>query len=126
MRSAKKPGGNTLANSKPTSTSVRFGATTNAPSRKWRSSKLQARIAVTDDIAHAATADILLIATPAQNLREAYLTRLAAHRDALRQVCVRLGWGLSLHRTDSSVAETLLALRMRLSAPEIGAAYGSA
>ena len=66
------------------------------------------------------------VAPRAQNLRDAYLTRLAAHRDALRQVCVRLGWGLSLHRTDSSVAETLLALRMRLSAPEIGAAYGSA
>ena len=29
---------------------------------------------------------------------------------------------MSIHRTDESVAETLLALRMRLSAPESGAA----
>jgi uncharacterized protein (DUF58 family) len=61
----------------------------------------------------------------AQNLRDAYLGRLAAHRDALRRICSRLGWGLSLHRTDASAAEALLALRMRLSAPEIGA-YRSA
>jgi len=65
------------------------------------------------------------ITPKAQSLRDAYLTRLAAHRDELRQVCTRLGWGLSLHRTDASAAEALLALRMRLSAPEIGA-YRSA
>ncbi len=69
----------------------------------------------------------LRFVTPrAQSLRDAYLNRLAAHRDALRQICARLGWGWSLHRTDASAAEALLALRMRLSAPEIGAAYGSA
>ena len=56
----------------------------------------------------------------AQSLRDGYLSRLAAHRDALKQVCARLGWGLSLHRTDASAAEALLALRMRLAAPEIG------
>jgi hypothetical protein len=61
----------------------------------------------------------------AQGLRDAYLNRLAAHRDELRQVCARLGWGLSLHRTDSSAAPALLELRVRLSAPEIGA-YRSA
>jgi uncharacterized protein (DUF58 family) len=61
------------------------------------------------------------ITPKAQSLRDAYLTRLAAHRDELRQVCTRLGWGFSLHRTDASAAEALLALRMRLSAPEIGA-----
>ncbi len=58
----------------------------------------------------------------AQSLREGYLLRLAAHRDALKQACARLGWGLSLHRTDASAAEALLALRMRLAAPEIGSA----
>ncbi len=69
----------------------------------------------------------LRLLTPrAQNLREAYLARLAAHRDELRQICSRLGWRLSLHRTDASAAEVLLALRMRLSAPEIGAAMRSA
>ncbi len=67
-----------------------------------------------------------LVAPRAQNLRDAYLARLAAHRDALKQICARLGWGLTLHRTDASAAEVLLALRMRLLAPEIGAAAWSA
>src|SRR6201986_1664003 len=40
--------------------------------------KLDAAIAVTSDMAHAAAADIILIATPAQNLREA-VTLLAPH-----------------------------------------------
>jgi glycerol-3-phosphate dehydrogenase (NAD(P)+) len=40
--------------------------------------KLDAAISVTSDIAHAATADIVLIATPAQNLREA-AAALAPH-----------------------------------------------
>jgi uncharacterized protein (DUF58 family) len=62
----------------------------------------------------------------AQNLREPYLIRLAAHRAALRQICERLGWNMSVHRTDASAAETLLALRARLSAPEPGADYRNA
>ena len=62
----------------------------------------------------------------AQNLREAYLGRLAAHRDALRRICGRLGWGMSLHRTDASAAEVLLALRVRLSTPEFGGETRSA
>lgn len=67
-----------------------------------------------------------LLAPKAQSLREAYLARLSAHRDEIRRICTRLGWGMSLHRTDASAAEVLLALRMRLSAPEIGAANRSA
>jgi uncharacterized protein (DUF58 family) len=67
-----------------------------------------------------------LITPRAQNLRDAYLTRLAAHRDELRRICARNGWRQSLHRTDASTAEVLLALRMRLSAPEIGAIDWSA
>ena len=66
-----------------------------------------------------------LLTPRAQTLRDVYLERLSAHRDALRRICSRLGWGVSLHRTDASAAEALLALRMRLSAPEIGA-YRSA
>ncbi|HEY1888641.1 MAG TPA: DUF58 domain-containing protein [Roseiarcus sp.] len=61
----------------------------------------------------------LRVLTPrAQNLRDAYLARHAAHRDAIRAICTRSGWGMSIHRTDGSPAEMLLALRMRLSAPE--------
>jgi len=67
-----------------------------------------------------------LLRPRAQNIRDAYLARLAAHREALRSICAKLGWGMSLSRTDGSAAEILLALRMRLSAPELGAAYGAA
>jgi uncharacterized protein (DUF58 family) len=62
----------------------------------------------------------------AQGMRESYLGRLAAHREALRQITSQLGWGLTLHRTDRSAAETLLALRMRLSTPDSGVDYRSA
>ena len=61
----------------------------------------------------------------AQNLRDAYLARLVAHRDTIREICARSGWGMSIHRTDGSPAEMLLALRMRLSAPEPGAGLRS-
>ena len=63
-----------------------------------------------------------LLRPRAQNIRDAYLAKLAAHREALRRICSSLGWGLSLSRTDHSAAEILLALRMRLSAPDLGAA----
>jgi uncharacterized protein (DUF58 family) len=67
-----------------------------------------------------------LVSPRAQNLRDAYLSRLAAHRDALRQICSRLGWGMTLHRTDASAAEVLLSLRVRLSTPDFGGEYRSA
>jgi len=63
-----------------------------------------------------------LLRPQAQAIRKAYLARLAAHRQRLRDMCARRGWGMSLSRTDRSAAQTLLALRMRLSAPDIGAA----
>lgn len=62
----------------------------------------------------------------AQNLRDAYLARLAAHREAIRAICSRSGWGMSIHRTDRSPADMLLSLRLRLSAPEPGAGLRSA
>jgi uncharacterized protein (DUF58 family) len=72
-------------------------------------------------------AGALRVLTPrAQNLRDAYLARLAAHREAIRGICSRSGWGLSIHRTDASPTEILLALRIRLSAPEPGAGSRSA
>ncbi len=72
------------------------------------------------------TAGLRLLRPKAQNIREGYLAKLAAHREALRRVCASRGWGISLSRTDGSTAETLLALRMRLSAPDLGVAYGAA
>jgi uncharacterized protein (DUF58 family) len=67
-----------------------------------------------------------LLRPKAQNIREAYLAKLAAHREELRRICASRGWGMSLSRTDGSAAETLLALRMRLSAPDLSAVYGAA
>jgi uncharacterized protein (DUF58 family) len=72
------------------------------------------------------TGAMRLVSPSAQAMRDAYLARLARHRDALRNICSSLGWGVSLHRTDTSAAEVLLALRMRLAAPEIGAVSRSA
>ena len=69
----------------------------------------------------------LSVLTPrAQNLRDANLARLSAHRETIRGICARSGWGMSIHRTDGSPAEMLLALRMRLSSPEPGAGLRSA
>jgi uncharacterized protein (DUF58 family) len=67
-----------------------------------------------------------LVAPRAQNLRDAYLARLAVHRESIRGICARSGWGMSIHRTDASPAEILLTLRMRLSAPEPAAGLRSA
>jgi uncharacterized protein (DUF58 family) len=55
-----------------------------------------------------------LRAPRAQGLRDAYLARLARHRDAVRAACAARGWDFALHRTDKPAAQALLALRMRL------------
>jgi uncharacterized protein (DUF58 family) len=67
-----------------------------------------------------------LRAPRAQSLREAYLERLAAHREAIRAACAARGWGFALHRTDQSAAQALLSLRARLAGPEPAKAGWSA
>ncbi|MEJ1160791.1 DUF58 domain-containing protein [Prosthecomicrobium sp. N25] len=52
---------------------------------------------------------------------QAYRDRLAAHREALRQMTGRFGWTFLVHHTDRSAAEPLLALHGRLSAGARGA-----
>ena len=59
-----------------------------------------------------------LRAPRAQGLREAYLAKLAAHRDAVRAACAARGWDFALHRTDRPAAQALLALRARLEGPD--------
>jgi len=51
-----------------------------------------------------------------QALREGYAQRLAAHREALRREVVRLGWSLTLHRTDRPASQAILALHPLLQA----------
>lgn len=62
------------------------------------------------------------IAGRAQDYREAYAERLAAHRAAVAEHAKRLGWSLALHRSDRPASEPLLALHARIGALEAGAA----
>jgi uncharacterized protein (DUF58 family) len=50
------------------------------------------------------------LAPRAQDIRQAYETRLAAHRDAVRAVARRFGWSVTLHRTDKPASQAVLAL----------------
>jgi uncharacterized protein (DUF58 family) len=50
----------------------------------------------------------------AENLREGYLARLAAHREAVRAAAAKRGWDAALHRTDHSASAALLGLTARL------------
>ncbi len=58
----------------------------------------------------------------ASALRETYLARLAAHRDALAQAARTLGWTVMIHRTDHSAARALLTLAMGLAPALLGKA----
>ncbi|NBN76866.1 DUF58 domain-containing protein [Microvirga tunisiensis] len=51
----------------------------------------------------------------AEGWRQAYQERLAARKDALRQLAARAGWSYILHHTDRSATEPLLMLHERLS-----------
>jgi uncharacterized protein (DUF58 family) len=57
----------------------------------------------------------------AQSFKAEYVARLAAHRDAIREICASRGWSFAIHRTDRPAAEALLTLRMRLEAGQGGA-----
>jgi uncharacterized protein (DUF58 family) len=50
----------------------------------------------------------------AQSWREAYVERLARHRDAIAQAAASVGFSLHLHRTDRPAAEAALALSFAL------------
>ena len=58
-----------------------------------------------------------LHAPRAEALREKYLSRLTAHREALSAVAARRGWSVMAHRTDQSASAALLALVERLAGP---------
>ncbi len=60
------------------------------------------------------------IADRAESLRDRYQARLKAHRDALQDLAVRLGWSFLVHHTDRPPTEPLLTLVMRLEGREHG------
>ncbi len=49
-----------------------------------------------------------------ETMRDAYIKRLAAHRDGLAEIARRLGWSLLVHHTDRPPHELLLSLILRL------------
>jgi uncharacterized protein (DUF58 family) len=49
-----------------------------------------------------------------ETMRDAYLKKLAAHRDGLAEIARRLGWSLLVHHTDRPPHELLLSLILRL------------
>jgi uncharacterized protein (DUF58 family) len=61
----------------------------------------------------------------AEQLREAYLARLAAQRESVRAAAATRGWDLALHRTDRSAASALLGLHSRLSERSLALAWGA-
>jgi uncharacterized protein (DUF58 family) len=52
----------------------------------------------------------------AENWRADYVTQIAQHRAAIRSETDRLGWSFTIHRTDRSASELLLALHARIGA----------
>lgn len=64
-----------------------------------------------------------VIAERAEQLRARYSARVAAHREALRDVTYRLEWTFLLHHTDRPAEETLLALHTRLAGLETNYRY---
>lgn len=60
------------------------------------------------------------IADRAESLRTRYQSRLKAHRDALQELAVRLGWSFMVHHTDRPPTEPLLTLVMRLEGRDHG------
>lgn len=56
-----------------------------------------------------------LLVPRCEDLKDAYLARLAAHRSALNALCRYCGWQLTFHRTDRPLTPALLALYQALS-----------
>ena len=56
----------------------------------------------------------------AEDLREAYAGRLAAHRDGLGAIARAAGWSFAAHHTDQPPEAALLALHARLAQPRRG------
>ncbi len=66
------------------------------------------------------------IADRAEGLREAYVARLAAHRDELSTLCRNLGWSFAVHHTDRPATEPVLALILRLAGQNVTSAKPAA
>lgn len=64
---------------------------------------------------HEMAGPLKFLSSKAETLREAYAEKLEAHRAALRDLCRRIGWSFTIHRTDQPPMRTLLSLHALLS-----------
>ncbi len=55
------------------------------------------------------------LSSKTETLRGAYAERLAAHRDALRDLCRRIGWTFTIHRTGQPPTHLLMMLHALIS-----------
>ncbi len=55
------------------------------------------------------------LSSKTETLREAYGAKLESHREALRDLCRRIGWSFTLHRTDQKPTHLLLMLHTLIS-----------
>ncbi|WP_293858671.1 DUF58 domain-containing protein [uncultured Alsobacter sp.] len=56
----------------------------------------------------------------AASFRSQYLERIASHRAAVRDACMRRGWSFAIHRTDRPASEALLSLANRIAGQGAG------
>jgi uncharacterized protein (DUF58 family) len=64
---------------------------------------------------HEMAGPLKFLSAKTETLRDAYAEKLARHRDGLRDLCKRIGWSFSIHRTDEPPARTLLSLHALIS-----------
>ena len=64
---------------------------------------------------HEMAGPLKFLSARAESLRGAYAEKLMRHRAALNDICRRIGWSFTIHRTDQPLAPVLLALHGRIS-----------
>jgi uncharacterized protein (DUF58 family) len=64
---------------------------------------------------HEMAGPLKFLSAKTETLRGAYAERLAAHRDALRELCRRIGWTFTIHRTDEPPPRLLMMLHALIS-----------
>ena len=64
---------------------------------------------------HDMAGPLKFLSSKAETLRGAYAEKLAAHREGLRDLCRRMGWSFSIHRTDQAPTTLLLSLHALIS-----------
>jgi uncharacterized protein (DUF58 family) len=65
------------------------------------------------------------VAPKTQSLREAYQEKYRQHREAVRTLAQSLGWSFTVHRTDHSLPQALLAVHEQISGAMISTFNGA-